>query len=169
MEGLAMTDIPSSTTITKFNGDQVHYVDGVPTVLLKVRGDIASGYTINNDLTTTACFVARGHGYFAHGKTAHEASSELERKIISNMNTDDKVDEFIRKFDKDGTYPTKSFYDWHGILTGSCVFGRDSFAKEHNVDLNGNMSTRDFLLLTKDAFGREIIRAIMERLDIKDE
>ena len=164
-----MTEISNNSLITEFNGDKVHYIDGVPTVLLHVHGDIASGYIINDDLTTSECFVAKGHGYFAHGKTAHEASTELERKIISNMNTEEKVDEFVKKFDKDGVYPTKDFYEWHGILTGSCKMGRDCFARDNNVDLDGNMSTVEFLQLTKKALGHEIIRNVMKRIGVSDE
>jgi hypothetical protein len=85
------------------------------------------------------------------------------------MDTEGKVAEFVKKFDKDGTYPTKDFYDWHGLLTGSCTFGRDSFAKDHNVDLDGKMTTKEFLRLTKDAFGSDIIRSVIEKLGLRDE
>ena len=164
-----MINVPPSSTISRFNGEQVHYIDGMPTVIHHVHGDIASGYTINNDLTTTECYIAKGHGLFAHGKTAREAANELERKIIGGMDTEGKVAEFIKKFDKDGTYPTRDFYDWHGILTGSCTFGRDSFARDHHVDLDGKMTTKEFLRLTKDAFGSDIIRSVIEKLGLHDE
>jgi hypothetical protein len=147
----------------------VYYIDGMPTVLKSVHGDLAHGYTIGNDLTTTECYVARGHGYFAHGKTAREATSGLECKILSGMDTDTKVEEFVKRFDKDGKYPVRDFYEWHGLLTGSCKFGRDSFAKEHDISMDGEMGTREFLALTKDAFGSEVIRAVIERMGLADE
>lgn len=164
-----MVTAPNSTTITRFNGEPVHYIDGMPTVLQSVHGDVAHGYTIGDDLTTTECYVARGQGYFAHGHTAREAVSSLERKIVSGMNTDEKVQAFIKRFDKNGKYPVRDFYEWHGTLTGSCTFGRDNFAKEHDIDMNGDMETKEFLRLTKDAFGHEVIQKIIEEMGLSDE
>lgn len=164
-----MVTVPSSTKITRFNGEQVYYIDGMPTVLTSVHGDIAHGYTIGDDLTTTECYVARGHGYFAHGNTAREAAAGLERKIVAGMDTGAKVEEFVKRFDKDGKYPVRDFYEWHGLLTGSCKFGRDSFAKEHGISMDGEMGTKEFLGLTKDAFGSEVIREVIKRLGLADE
>ena len=164
-----MVTVPSSTQITSFNGQHVYYIDGMPTVLLSVHDDLAHGYTVGDDLTTTECYVARGQGYFAHGKTAREAVSSLERKIVSGMNTDDKVNEFVKRFDKDGKYPVRDFYEWHGTLTGSCTFGRDSFAKEHGISMDGDMETKEFLRLTKDAFGREVIHKVIKEMGLEDE
>lgn len=164
-----MVTLPSTTKIARFNGEPVYYIDGMPTVLRSVHGDIAHGYTIGDDLTTTECYVARGHGYFAHGKTAREAAEGLERKIVGGMDTDAKVGEFMKRFSADGRYPVRDFYEWHGLLTGSCRFGRDSFAKEHGISMDGEMGTREFLCLTKDAFGGGVIRAVIERMGLSDE
>lgn len=164
-----MVTVPSSTRITRYNGEPVYYIDGMPTVIRSVHGDLAHGYTVGEDLTTAECYVARGRGYFAHGHTVKEAVECLERKIVGGMDTEGKVAEFVKKFDKDGTYPAREFYEWHGLLTGSCTFGRDSFAKDHNVDLDGKMTTKEFLRLTKDAFGGDVIRSVIERLGLCDE
>lgn len=164
-----MVTLPSTTKIARFNGEPVYYIDGMPTVLRSVHGDIAHGYTIGDDLTTTECYVARGRGYFAHGRTAREAAEGLERKIVGGMDTDAKVEEFVKRFSADGRYPVRDFYEWHGLLTGSCTFGRDSFAKEHGISMDGEMGTREFLGLTKDAFGGGVIRAVIERMGLSDE
>ena len=164
-----MKSVPNTTKITRFNGEPVYYIDGMPTVLRSVHGNVAHGFTVGDDLTTTECYVARGQGYYAHGKTAKEAVSSLERKIVSNMNTDDKVKEFVKRFDKDGKYPVRDFYDWHGTLTGSCTFGRDNFAKEHDIDMEGEMETKEFLRLTKDAFGHEVIQKVIQEMGLTDE
>lgn len=164
-----MVTLPSTTKITRFNGEPVYYIDGMPTVLRSVHGDIAHGYTVGDDLTTTECYVARGRGYFAHGRTAREAAEGLERKIVGGMDTDAKVEEFVKRFSADGRYPVRDFYEWHGLLTGSCTFGRDSFAKEHGISMDGEMGTREFLGLTRDAFGGAVIRAVIERMGLSDE
>lgn len=57
----------------------------------------------------------------------------------------------------------KDLYSWHHVLTGSCTFGRDQFAKEHNLSKdNGTMSIRDFITLTENAFGSDAIRQLKE-------
>lgn len=164
-----MVTVPSSTKITRFNGEPVYYIDGMPTVLKSVHGDLAHGYTVGDDLTTSECYVARGQGYFAHGKSAEEAVSSLERKIVAGMDTGARVEEFVKRFSKDGRYPVRDFYEWHGLLTGSCTFGRDSFAREHGISMDGEMGTREFLALTKDAFGREVIQKVIQEMGLSDE
>lgn len=38
-----MVTLPSTTKIARFNGEPVYYIDGMPTVLRSVHGDIAHG------------------------------------------------------------------------------------------------------------------------------
>ena len=40
--------------------------------------------------------------------------------------------------------------------------GRQQFAKDHNVDLEGEMTVEEFITLTKDTFGGDIIRKLEE-------
>lgn len=59
-------------------------------------------------------------------------------------------------------------YKWHNVLTGSCEFGRNKFAREHDIDIeNGSMTVRDFIDLTKEAFGGQVIKQLKEQYNIK--
>ena len=40
--------------------------------------------------------------------------------------------------------------------------GRQQFAKNHGVDLDGEMTVEDFIALTENAFGGEIIKRLEE-------
>ncbi len=40
--------------------------------------------------------------------------------------------------------------------------GRQQFAKYHNVDLKGEMTVEEFITLTKNAFGGDIIKKLEE-------
>lgn len=54
-----------------------------------------------------------------------------------------------------------AFFDWHHRLTGSCNMGRQEFAKEHNIDIeNGEMTVAEFIKLTRDSYGGEVIRTL---------
>lgn len=57
------------------------------------------------------------------------------------------------------------FYDWHHRLTGSCDMGRKQFARDHGVDLkHGMMTLTKFLELTKDAYGGDVIRKVISKM-----
>ena len=148
--------------IITFNGNKVYYIDGVPTVIEKVHLNLAKAYIVNKDLTTETCFVAKGNNKFAHGATKEEARKAIQDKIFEDMDTDEKIEMFIKKFKPDVKYPAKSFYEWHHKLTGSCEFGRNAFVKYHNIDMNGEYTVSEFIEYTKGAYGGYIIRRIAE-------
>ena len=151
--------------LISFNNEPVYYVDGIPTIINKVRGNLAKGYAINDDLTTAPCYIVKHNGLFAHGKTIKEAEQALEEKIFSRMNIDEKIDAFLKKFNLIDSYPAKDFYEWHHKLTGSCKFGRDHFIKNHSIDIeNGMYTVQEFVDITKNEFGSPIIKKLDERI-----
>ncbi len=151
--------------LKSFNGHKVYYIDNVPTVINKVRGNLAKGYIVNADLTTENCYVAKHENLFAHGATAKEAEKALQDKIFDNMDVDEKIEAFLGEFDLESKYPAKSFYEWHHKLTGSCEFGRNAFVKNHGIDLEKDEYTvKEFIELTKGDFGGEVIKQLEERI-----
>ena len=153
--------------LISFNGQKVYYIDRMPTVIEKVHGNLAKGFTINGDLTTQACVIVKGNNKFAHGSTTKEATKALQDKIFESMDTEEKIDAFLQSFKPDVKYPAKSFYEWHHKLTGSCEFGRNAFVKNHGIDIdNGTYTVQEFIEYTKNDYGGEIICQIEERLKI---
>ena len=55
------------------------------------------------------------------------------------------------------------FFEWHNKLTGSCEFGRNSFIKNHGINLDDMYSVSEFINITKNDYGSEIIRQLGER------
>ena len=56
----------------------------------------------------------------------------------------------------------KELFTWHHVLTGSCKQGRESFCKQHGIDLDGDMFTiHEFVGLTKDSYGGDIIKRLI--------
>ena len=151
--------------LKSFNGQPVYYIDGVPTVIERVKGNLAKGYTISNDLTTTPCYIVKARNLFAHGATVKEAEKALQDKVFDNMDTDEKIDAFLEEFDLESKHPAKAFYEWHHKLTGSCEFGRKQFAKNHGIDIeNGSYTVKEFIDLTKNDYGGGIIQQLEERI-----
>ena len=151
--------------ILQFNSCRVFVVDGVQTAINKVIGDFAKGFIINKDLTTEACYIAKSGNTFAHGKTIHEAHEALMEKLLEEMPIEERIENFLKEFSGNKKFKVIEFYKWHHILTGSCKFGRDQFAKEHGIDLeNDEFTVKEFVELTKNSYGGDIIKEIERRL-----
>ena len=151
--------------IKRFNRETVYRIDGVNTMIRSVRGNTAHGAIVNNDLTTTPCYIVKQGDIFAHGETLREAMEALRDKLFEDMPEDDRIDTFLRETDREKAYPTQYFYDWHHRLTGSCDMGRKQFARDHGVDLeHGMMTLTEFLELTKNAYGGDVIRKTISKM-----
>ena len=149
--------------VKSINGMTVYKVDFVPTVFTSIHGNIAKGMILGGGLKLSSCFVVRGHGYFAHGKTLKEAQVALESKIFDDMDIEEKIAEFKKQFNVTDRYPVRNFYDWHNNLTGSCEMGRKAFADSHGIDIDNDfMTVAEFIEVTKDSYGGEVIRQLEE-------
>ena len=153
--------------IKSINGMDVHMIDETPTVITHVHGSLAKGYILRPDLSLRPCCVAKDGGYFAHGDTAREACEALEEKIIADMDTEERLEMFIEHFaDLGKKYPAREFFEWHSKLTGSCLPGRQEFAAARDIDIDtAEYTVQEFIDLTRDAWGGEVIRELEERLE----
>ena len=155
----------SGDGIKRFNGETVYRIDGVNTLIRSVRGNTAHGAILNGNLTLTPCYIVKQDNVFAHGETLREAMDALRDKLFEDMPVDGRIDTFLRETDREKAYPTQYFYDWHHRLTGSCDMGRKQFARDHGVDLeHGMMTLTEFLKLTKDAYGGDVIRKVISKI-----
>ena len=151
--------------IKSFNRETVYKIDGVNTLIRSVRGNTAHGEILNGDLTLTSCYIVKQDGFFAHGETLREAMEALRDKLFEDMPEDERIDAFLRETDREKAYPTQYFYGWHHRLTGSCDMGRKQFARDHGVDLeHGMMTLTEFLELTKNAYGGDVIRKTISKM-----
>ena len=148
--------------IKSFEGRKVYLVDHVQTIITRVYKNIAKGFILNKDLTLESCYIAKGHNMFAHGTTSKKAIESLQAKIFDNLDTEDAIEEFRKKFKKNKKYKGKQFYEWHHILTGSCTMGRDNFVKNNQIDLEKEFSVIEFIELCKNDYGGSIIRELKQ-------
>ena len=148
--------------LKSINGKKIYMVDGIATTISHIHGNTAKGTIVNNDLTETPCYIVKEGKYFAHGKTLAEANAALQDKLFEDMPTEARIAAFWKCHKKGVKYPTKDFFEWHHKLTRSCLMGRQQFAKDHDVDLDGEMTVEEFIALTKNAFGGDIIKQLEE-------
>ena len=147
--------------IKKYDGEDVHMIDGVQTIITAVHGNIAKGNILQGDLTLTPCFVAKVDGFFAHGETARAAVESARDKAFEDMPQEKRIAAFLDEIKPNTAYPVMTLYDWHHRLTGSCEAGRKAFAKDHGIDLSADMTREAFFELTKGAYGGNVIREAM--------
>ena len=146
--------------LKSINGKKIYMVDDIATTVSHIHRNTAKGTIVNSDLTETPCYIVKEGRYFAHGKTLAEANAALQDKFFDEMPAEERIAAFWACHKKGVKYPTKDFFEWHHKLTGSCLMGRKQFAKDHGVDLDGEMTVEEFIALTKNAFGGEIIRQL---------
>ena len=154
--------------ITELNGLSVHLVDEVQTVFYHIRGNVAKGAILRDNLTLEPCFIVKGHGHFAHGKNLHEAMQALTNKAFDDMSEDERIAEFVKAHPEyRKPYSNRDLYDWHHRLTGSCEMGRNEFVASKGIDLDGESTIEEFVAMTRNSYGSATIRKLPEAYGIK--
>ena len=147
--------------VKELNGDNVHLVDGIQTIIKSVHGNIAQGFILKSDLTLQPCYIVKENNKFAHGDTLHDAFTSLQEKLYDDSTEEERIEAFVKEFpDYDTPYPNRDLFAYHHVLTGSCRMGRESFCKDKGIDLDGSTTVREFVSLTKDSYGSETIRRL---------
>ena len=143
-------------------------IDGVPTIINSVIGNLAKGEILNKDFTTTPVYIARVGNFFAHGRTLREAYDEAAEKYNEKTPLKDRIFRFRNTFlDPDDKIPARELYRWHHILTGSCKAGRDAFARDNGINVDKDSFTvREFIRLTCNSYGSDAIRKLAEAYEI---
>jgi len=60
-----------------------------------------------------------------------------------------RVNTITRSYDLK-KYKGSVFFDWHHYLTGSCLMGRESFVKNHGINLDDEFTVDEFIKLCRD-------------------
>ena len=147
--------------VKSINGERVWIVDGVQTLIDSVHGNYAIGRILRDDLTVQPCYIARVDNSFAHGETLRKAFDDASEKTLEDLPTVERIKRFREHFtDFDKPYHTADFYQWHHILTGSCEMGRRNWCEEHGIDMDGMYTVRQFVELTKNSYGGDVIKML---------
>ena len=148
--------------IKSINGNSIHIVDNIPTIITNVKGNIAKGFILQSDLSLTPCFIAKENNQFSHGNTLHEAFESLREKLYDDSTEEERILKFKEHFsDFSRKYSAKDLFIWHHVLTGSCKAGREAFCKDKGIDVdNDRFTVYEFIELTKNSYGGEIIRKL---------
>ena len=151
--------------LKSYNHRRVFYIDDQPTLIDAIIGDYATGAIVRDDLTLRQCYVARCHGYFAHGDTLRQAQADAESKWMEERPLGERLDEFV-KAHPDLDTPYDDLFAWHHTLTGSCTAGRENWCEEHGLKPTDAITVRYFIENTRNDYGGDAIRQLAERYGI---
>ena len=156
--------------VKELNGENVHLVDGLQTIIKSVHGNIAQGFIINSDLTLQPCYIVKENNKFAHGDTLHDAFTSLQEKLYDDSTEEERIEAFVKKFPNyDTPYSNRDLFAYHHVLTGSCRMGRESFCRDKGINLDDSTTVRDFVSQTKDSYGSETIRMLPQAYGVSEQ
>lgn len=156
----------SYSGVKSINKNDVYLIDGVETILIKVKNNVAKGFILKKDLSQIPCYVVKNRYLFAHGKNLKDAKKALLEKIFKNLSEDERIDAFLDNFKLNIKYPVVEFYEWHNKLTGSCELGRQTFCPNHNIDLkNDKLTVNEFIDLCINNYGGEVIQLLKNKIE----
>ena len=157
-----------NTGLKEINGKTIYRVDKTLTIFTSVRGNVAQGFIVQSDLQLTPCFIVKENNKFAHGDTLRDAFTSLQEKLYDDSTEEERIEVFKKKFPSyDEKYDNKDLFAYHHVLTGSCRIGRESFVKDKGLSLDDKTSVREFVELTKDAYGGDIIKELPKAYGIE--
>ena len=158
----------SGSGVKVINGDKVYMVDDTPTIFKSIHDNIAKGFIVQSDLQLEPCFVVKENNKFAHGNTLRDAFTSLQEKLYDDSTEEERIEAFKKKFPEyDVKYDNRDLFAYHHVLTGSCRMGRESFVSDKGLSLDGKTSVREFVELTKNAYGGNVIKKLPSAYGIK--
>ena len=147
--------------VKMIQGHIVYMIDNMQTIITSVRGNVAQGFTLRSGLQLRPCYIVKENNKFAHGSTLRDAFTSLQEKLYDGSTEEERIEAFVQKFPSyDTEYSNKDLFTYHHVLTGSCRMGRKLFAKDKGLSLNGKMSIREFVELTKNSYGDNTIKKL---------
>lgn len=115
--------------------------------------------------TQEIAYIVAYNGYQAHGKTPQDAAEAAKQKWEASRSVEERL-EFVRQqFAEapDNRLSGHELYKIHGMLTGSCAFGRDNFVKTHGVNLDKKYSLKEFVDLVGADYGGQTVKRLLEK------
>ena len=158
----------SDSGVKDINGNIVYIIDDIPTIITSVRNNIAKGFIVKNDLQLEPCYIVKENNQFAHGDTLKDAFMSLQEKLYDYGTEEERIEAFKKQFPEyDVKYNNRDLFVYHHVLTGSCRMGREAFMSNKGLSLDGKTSVREFVKLTQDTYGGDIIKKLQEAYGIK--
>ena len=154
-------------TPSSINGRKVFNIDGLPCVFLAIFRDYAKVGVVEA-LSEKPMYLAKCGGFLAHGETLKEAMADAKAKYEENRPLEDRIKEFWGKFTPGKKYEGSLFFDWHHVITGSCLAGRNEFVKMKGLSVKSLFTPEEFIALCENDYGSENIKELKKAMPEKE-
>lgn len=158
--GNGMEDDGDLLSITRVGDNTIYNINGAPIAIDNIKGNIAKGRILNDDMTFTDCWIVREGNCIEYGKDLHETHKAAQRESAIQLPKEERLKMFVQRFPSpDEMIPIKELYNWHHVLTGACKYWSKEWCKRRGFNLESNrlVSVRQFVNLTKREWGGDII------------
>lgn len=152
---------PGLFGIKSYNGRSIYYIEGRRVMFDQIHGNFAKCTILRIDLTTYESWLVKDFGFIAFGKTIKDAYNNARLKSWQTIPIEDRIQQFVDTHPLDKVFSNKELFEWHDILTGSCMVGKYQFCRKNKIDLNKQTSVKEFLLLVKNEYKSDIIQQII--------
>ena len=149
--------------VKSINGEKVYMINNIPTIIKSVRGNIAKGFILQEDLTLSLCYIAKENRIFTHGNTIRSALAALQKRMYFDLTRNERISKFKEHFnDFTKKYPASDLFVWHHILARDKKKTCDLFCLKHGIDLEKDSFTLyEFIEITKKSYGGEFIKKLL--------
>ena len=149
--------------IKSINGDELILVDGIYIHIEKVVSDgILYGYSLNEDFTTKPLWAVKGDNYVGIGITMERAEDSLFKRTFRDTSHEERIAQFVKEHPVDKPYSNADLIEWHHKLTASCRRGIRLFLAKHGITRDGYTTVSEFIRLTENDFGGDIIKKLKD-------
>jgi len=145
------------------DGRKVFAIDGLPCVFFSIFRDYAKVGVVEA-LSTKSMYLAKCGGFLAHGETLKEAMADAKAKYEENRPLSERIAEFWKKFVPGKKYLGSDFFDWHHIITGSCLAGRNEFVKMKGLSVKSTFTPEEFIALCENDYGSGNIKELKKAM-----
>ena len=135
------------------------------------KGRAGSGFVVDITLKVYPCFTVTFGNITGIGESLHSAYENAKELVLNCKKSDfkgyDYAEYVVKKYpDVDAEIPVIELIELHNLITNSCSRGIRNFLKSYNINIDGTVSMRTFLALTKDAYAPEVIESIAKKYGI---
>lgn len=151
-------------SFARVGNDTIHNINGAPMAIDNIKGNIAKGRILNDDMTFTDCWIVREGNCIEYGKDLHKTYLAAQRESAIQLPKEERLKMFVQRFPSpDEPIPIKELYHWHHVLTGACRIHSKEWCKRHGFNFEDEIycvSIRRFVNLTESEWGGDIIKEL---------
>lgn len=152
--------------IKTYNGQSVYHLDNKLILFDSIKYGTVGKIRIIDNLSLVAedSWIYRYGNYYYIHKDLKIAKREAIKAYYHANGIEHAVSDFRKKFNMKDKYKAEDFYEWHAYITQSCEEGREKFTKDNNISFDDYMTVNEFLDLTRNTIGGDIIKLVEKLL-----